>query len=481
MTTTIQNEKVVPAIIDNVIRLKRDSLGPALLSAISSSLTRENPAYHMMKRMMNRNPNKFQNVKLPPAVITSYEDDGNTVYLPRGYKNRLVEIAQQYSTRIEFYDERVSYEPDQSMMLVDTLKLKNYQRRAISKVALKTHGILVAPCGAGKTVMGVALMVLLRQPTLILVHTNDLLTQWRRELAEKSLFSGGIGVWGGGEFMQGQVVVATIQTLVNQQPNDLRKWMEQFGLVILDEAHHCPAATFMQVMNLCPAKYRVGLTATPNRKDGLEFLMTDVIGDIAAEITDTELVNENRSQSCEVREVVTSFFSKKTVDQWTFLLRDVCSDLERNARIVDQIHEDWLAGHTILALSERVPHCREIAGMLERKGMSVGILVGETPKNIREQIVERTKQGLIDVIVATKVADEGLDIPNLSCLHLMTPSSNQAKLQQRVGRIRRPMEGKVSVVVDYQDLRHAGLLRMARDRKSCYRRWGFTQQGGKSL
>jgi superfamily II DNA or RNA helicase len=319
----------------------------------------------------------------------------------------------------------------------------------------------------------VALAGALKQPTLILVHTTDLLNQWRRELAEKSLFPGGIGTWGGGEKVGGQAIVATIQTLVRHIPAELREWLSQFGCVILDEAHHCPAETFMAVFNLCPAKFRFGVTATPRRKDGLDFLMTDVIGPIVSEVTDEELVAEGRSQQCTVREMPTTFYTRYTVDEWNSLLAELTTDEERNNLIIRTVVKDWHEGHFPLILSGRVPHCKMLVERLRANGMNAHLLVGEVSKNVREQITVHAKRGLIDAIVATKVADEGLDIPQLSCIHLTTPTANESATQQRIGRIRRPIEGKTSLVVDYQDIRVPGLLRMAQVRKKLYRRWGF--------
>jgi len=471
----------IPAVVDNVIRLKRNMLGPDLLSELRGILTRENPAYFQMKRMRDRNPYKMMYAKLPPATISSIEEDGDTVFVPRGITNQLIELAKSHGKQIVFFDERISYERDNGMSLAEHITLKDYQKKAIGRLILNGHGVLVAPCGGGKTVMGVGIITMLRQPTLILVHTNDLVGQWRRELAEKSLLSGGIGVWGGGEKKPGSVVVGTIQSLVKSNPSSLREWLSQFGCVILDEAHHCPADTFMSIINLCSARYRFGLTATPRRKDGLEFLMHDVIGPIVSEVTDSDLTAEGRSQPCVVREIQTKFFTRYTADEWTKLLAELTTDSERNQMIVDGIHADWMAGHFPLALSERVGHCHEIARALRAKGMNAHVLVGEVPKNTREQIVDHAKCGLIDAIVATKVADEGLDIPQLSCIHLMTPTANEAKTQQRIGRIRRPIEGKTSLVVDYQDLRVPALMRMSKARKSLYRRWGFTLENGCEL
>lgn len=475
MTTTSD----IPAVLKNVIRLKRDALGPDLLSTLRARLTRENPAYHQIKRMKDRNPQKYQYTKLPPATISSFEEDDDSLYLPRGIKNELTQLVKDHGQTITYYDETQSFDM-QPMSLADDITLTHYQKRGVGQMVMTKQGVLAAPCGGGKTVTGIAITVALRQPTLILVHTHDLLSQWQRELAAKAVLPGPVGQWASGVKQREHVTVATVQTLTRASVPDLVEFLSHFGCVILDEAHHCPAETFLAVMNLCAARYRIGLTATPKRKDGLEFLMFDTIGPIVSEITDADLEQAGRSQSCVVHEVLTTFYSRHTADEWNSLLAAMTTDADRNRLIVETVVAGWHNEEFPLILSQRVGHCRQLQSMLQAHGMNVELLVGTVPKRTREQIVERSKSGLVDAIVATKVADEGLDIPNLSSVHLTTPTANESKLQQQTGRIRRPVEGKVSRVYDYVDPRISAMVRMAQARRRFYKRWGFTKANTRS-
>lgn len=473
MMTT--NREII-AIIDNVIRIKRDSLGPDLLSRIRDSLTRENPAYHLMRGMANSNNPRFRYIKLPPATVSSFEDDGKTVYIPRGFKCELIEIAHNFGVKIIFYDETISFDRNPLIRMKDEVQLTLYQKKAVGQLSMSKEGILTAPCGGGKTVTGIAVITSLKQPTLVVVHTTDLIEQWKREIVDKCNLPFLPGQFGGGEHVISDITVATVQTLIRMKMNDLRSFLDRFGCIILDEAHHCPADTFISILNLSKSKFRFGLTATPKRKDGLEFLMTDTIGPIVSEISDADLQLAGRSQSCVVRELHTSFYTRYTAAEWAKLLSEMVNDHDRNLLIIRQILKTWNDGHFPLVLSDRVGHCKFIESELRRHGMNVQTLIGEIPKIKRSQIISDAKGGLVDAIVATKVADEGLDIPNLSCIHLVTPTADQSKLQQRIGRIRRPIEGKVALVVDYIDARVANCIRMYRQRKSLYKRWGFTNE-----
>lgn len=468
----MQNSRIL-AVVDNVIRLKRDTLGPVLLSTIRNELTRENPAYHQMKSMASRNPQKYRHTTLPASTITSIEENDETIFLPRGYKLRLLQLVKEHGCEIKMHDRTLSYSMIENARLVDSLHLKDYQKRGLSNMVLSAGGVLVAPCGGGKTVTGIAILTTIRQPTLVLVHTNDLLNQWKDELASKAVLPCKVGQWGGGKKVREAVTVGTIQTLVRMPVPELREFLDHFGCVILDEAHHCPADTFLQIMNMSKARYRYGLTATPNRRDGLEFLMNDTIGPIVAEITDTDLGAEGRSQSCEYVQIHTNFYTRYTADEWVFLIRELVEDTDRNEQIIQQVIQDWVDGQFPLVLSERVGHCHEIAAKLRDNGMNAQVLVGSVDKKVRLQIINYAKEGKVDAIVATKVADEGLDIPQLSSIHLTCPTANRGKLEQRIGRIRRPIEGKKSIIYDYVDMRVPACARMAKTRNNFYKKWGF--------
>ena len=469
---TKKNDQIL-AVVSNVIRLKRSTLGSVLLSDLEEELCRDNPQYHMMARMRNRNPRKFAHARMPPQKIDSIYVDSETVYVPRGCRQLLLELAKKRDLRIKWIDERLVFDRDPGMMMVPGFKLLPYQSANLAQPAISECGVVEMPCGGGKTVFGIALAMTLAQPTLILVHTHDLMHQWLGELASKAVVPGGLGQWGGGKKVRGQVTVATIQTLVRMAGPDLRNLLARFGCVILDECHHCPADTFLGIMNLSPSRYRYGFTATRERKDGLHFLMHDTIGPIVVNVDDKDLQAVGRSQPVTVKEIRTTFHTHHTADQWTELVTAIVSDEDRNHLIIENVVQSWQDGHFPLILSDRVRHCREICARLQQSGMNARLLVGVVPKEERNRIIDDSRNNLVDAIVATKVADEGLDIPTLSCVHLTIPTANEGKTKQRIGRIRRPVEGKVSVVYDYIDTRVAACARMARERRRFYRAWGF--------
>jgi len=477
---TSQTLPEILAVVDNVIRLKKDTLGPSLLKDLQSELTRENPAYHQMKRMQHRNPYKYRFVKMPAATVSSYDENQDTVFIPRGFRKSLVNLAHANGQKIKFWDQTLRFDRNTEMRFGDAITLKKYQVRALSSLALNREGVIVAPCGGGKTITGIAAICTLGQPTIVLVHTTELMQQWQDELAKNAIIPGGVGQWGAGVKNRGFVTIAMIQTLIKMPPHEIKELLDNFGYVLLDEAHHCPADTFMAIMNLSKASYRHGLTATPERKDGLYFLAEDTLGPMLAEVTDKELEAEGRSQPCFVRPYHTTFYTTHTADEWTKLIAALVADGDRNRLIVRNIVQCWNEGHFPLVLSDRVGHCKMLCEALKAQGMNAQLMTGDVPKNIRRQIAERSRDGIVDCIVATKVADEGLDIPNLSAIHLTCPTGNEPKTKQRIGRIRRPLEGKgISVVYDYVDMRVKSCVRMSQERMRMYRKWGFSFEESK--
>lgn len=461
----------IQAVIDNVIRLNRETVQPALLSELKGDLIRENPVYHQIKRMRERNP-KYQYIALPPATIENIHQDAHTIYIPRGYKQKLIATALEFDQPIDFFDETVTTER-YPIKMADGFELVAYQKQALIKVVMAGSGIFCAPCGGGKTAVGISLITKIAQKTLVLVHTVDLMNQWYKELSLKAQFDFKVGRFGDQNKEDSQIVVCIVQALIKLDRQKITDYLSQFGLLILDECHHCPAATFATIINQSKSRYRYGLTATPKRKDGLDFLMVDIIGPIVSEVTDGDLQDAGRSQSCIVKENYTTFYSRYGADQWAKLINEIIIDCDRNAMIVKNVYKRWQEGHFPLVLSDRVEHCKALCFALKRMGMNAQLLISEIDKLSRKRVIDDCQSQRVDCLIATRIADEGLDIPTLSNIHLTIPSGNESNIKQRIGRIRRPIEGKVCIVDDYIDSRTKTCLRMAKERKKYYKRWGF--------
>jgi superfamily II DNA or RNA helicase len=259
---------------------------------------------------------------------------GGELRLPRGAIHVLRRAAAQEGLIVACDDARVL--PEAQLDVPARAALRDYQEAAVDKLAKVTQGTVVIPCGGGKTRVGMGAIARLRTPTLILVHTLDLAEQWLGELRDK------LGVEAGPHRRRrgapAPVTVAVIQALVRWEPTKLDAFLGRFGLLILDEAHHVAASTFHSVVDRCPARYRLGLTATPEREDGLTALLDLFLGAPLVVVTHEELVAAGVLTVPEIRSVETDFTYPYTgAEDYAPMLAAVASDGARNRLIVDAV------------------------------------------------------------------------------------------------------------------------------------------------
>ena len=333
--------------------------------------------------------------------------------------------------------------------------LRGYQRAAVDAVVEAGGGIVQAPCGAGKTVIGCALVARYNTPALVLVHTRDLAAQWVDRLRKACGIDAGLVGYGkrrkGEAGDDARVVVASLQTLARWGWWRVHQWGQRFGLVIADEAHHVPASTWGAVMAGLPARVRVGLTATPERPDGLTPILHWHLGATVAQIDPAVLEDAGSVLAPEVR---TWRAPHVPMDGTESHERDraLAEHDGRNGGITTEARILVEQGRRVLLLVKLVAHARELAARLCAAGCDAVALVGEVKPRERAEIVERMRAGSVDVVVATSLADEGLDAPRLDALIMAAPCGNLGRVEQRIGRVCRPHEdGQAPIVVDVVD------------------------------
>lgn len=338
--------------------------------------------------------------------------------------------------------------------------LRPYQDRAVRALCGGLHGLCVFPCGGGKTVAALHAIARTGQArALVLVHTSDLVAQWVG--AARTVLGIEAARVGGGEKAAdrkaeptARVVVATVQaaaSALDRDPDAARAWLATFGVVVLDEAHHAPARTFARVLDACPALYRWGLTATPDRPDGLAPLLHAYLGPIVARVTREELCEAGASVRGAVVRVDTACAAHcpDMSSGWSRLVDDLCADPARNALIRDLAIREVQDGHTVLILTQRVEHAATLAAAIEAHPAVVpcAAVTGAQTAKERAQALDDLRTGALRCAVATQLADEGLDVPGLDRAILATPSRAAGRTVQRLGRILRPAPGKGGAVL----------------------------------
>jgi len=383
-----------------------------------------------------------------PKVITAIADAPDGFYLPRGSGYMLDMVAEDDGLRVVYRDETAPGAAlDVAHKLPGGAKLHIHQRRAVRALVRHGNGMAVFPCGGGKTVVGLAGIAALKRSTAVLVHTRDLLDQWRAAIKSQL---GVDAVKAGSSLVAGPITVAMIQGLTGRSHSAVARWSRNFGLVVLDECHHAPAATFRTVLGCMVCRYRWGLTATPERSDGLGFLARAVLGPLLYEGTVQDLVDVGRLVLPEITRVDT-WLRYPGAQDYSGLLAAIEKDDVRSRAIVDRVGRHVREGRKVILLTLRVGHCNTLAELARGAGITAEALHGKVLKSRRPAVLERFKSGTSSVLVGTKVADEGLDVPSADALVLAMPSRAAGAAAQRTGRVIRAAKGKTAVVDDVVD------------------------------
>ena len=378
-----------------------------------------------------------------PKAISCYdlEADG-TMKIPRGCGRLLNELAPG----VRYVDARSDCQPAFTPF---EIPLRDYQQKAVDAFCAVRQGYVVVPCGGGKTRIALGAIARLGLQALVLVHTKDLKIQWEANAAALKI----------------PLAVELIQAL------PLNKPLPPHDFLILDEAHHVAATTFHDTVGRSSARYRLGLTATPEREDGLTRFLDLYFGDKVFEISQRELVAAGHLVVPEIRRIGTNFtFPYKCPDDYAKMLPALCADEERNALIVRTVVSGVSDGSVGLLLTNRIEQCDELAAAISARGIPALPLTSRQSKTERIRRLEAAGRGEIRVLCATTLADEGLDLPILSKVFLAFPSRAVSRTTQRLGRIMRPHPGKGKPVL-YDFVDPVGPLQaQARKRMTLYRK-----------
>jgi superfamily II DNA or RNA helicase len=409
----------------------------------------------------------------PPRIEATVEMPDGSLHIPRGAIELVKEILAKdgFAPRCNI-DNRTGGERIRLGMF--TKPLRDYQGQGINELMKYQQGLIVLPCACGKTILGVGLIAALSVTTLVAVPTQDLADQWEQEIRTSLGVSPGI-LSGDRKEIHSDIVVGVIDSIVAQVERD-STWATRFGLFIMDEAHGAPAVTVQRALRGIPSRYRLGLTATPDREDGLTRIVEWSFGKILLERTTAEMIKLGYLMPAEIDFVETGWrfsFDGDEKKRVTTMEKELSEDLLRNALIAEGAANDAIAGESVLVLCNRREHCKTLADMINANGVNALAVTGKTAKRARRGTIEGLRENLIPVMIATSLADQGLDIRRLSALHLAYPQKAKGRTIQRLGRLLRQFEGKKPRVKDYIDSEVPTLERRASARRRVYKDAGL--------
>lgn len=430
-----------------------DAPSPDLLNFITKKNTFNNPLIDEANRQ-----GRFVG-HIPKHIYTYKEWPNGNVVIPRGFLGDLLRYAPGLSN---FHDCRTVVGVE--LPVLKDVKLRGYQDKAVNDALQFEQGVIQAPTGAGKTVMGLSLIQQRKQKALICVHSKELARQWREDIKKRMGLDAGLV--GGGKWEEGeQITVCMLQTL-NRNEERTRDLAYRHGLVLVDECHHVPANSFSTVMSWLSCNYRYGLTATPHRRDGLHALINRNIGKTVASVSLLEVERVGGVVPAQIQ-INQSGFQPDDVESWVDYLGQLCTDESRNQLII-LLAIDAMEKAPTLILTDRVNHAEALAEHYQQvTGNRATLAHGKLSAKDRAQAFEEMPTAPL-TIGTTGLLGEGLDVSGWGALVMATPISGRVKLLQAIGRVIRPYKGKVyGLVIDISDHHPLGYSSLKK-RKSIY-------------
>lgn len=425
-----------------------------------------------------------------PRIISCFDITNEYLAMPRGCEDATQSFLNDNAVTYTITDKTnhgnrisVSFQGEE----------REEQLEAINALLPYTNGILHATTAFGKTVTAVAIIARKKVNTLILVHSKALLKQWHDRLTEflnidypqheeknkrgrRKVFSP-IGCFdSSGNTLHGIIDIALIQSCLDE--DGVKPFVQDYGMVIVDECHHVSSITFEQVLMSIKAHTIYGLTATPIRKDGHQPIIFMQCGPIRFS---TDVKSQIAKQSFD-RFLISRFTSYNSIleDRLSIatLYKYLSEDEIRNNLIVEDICKAVNTGRTPIILTNRTAHVSVLAEKLKATIKNVISLTGAGTTKEKREAMQRL-QTIPDseqlVIVATgKYIGEGFDYPRLDTLFLALPISWKGLLTQYAGRLHREYEGKKDVrIYDYIDIHEPICDSMYRKRLKGYAAIGY--------
>lgn len=445
--------------LNNVVRLNRSGMTPELINFLKEELNFANSEYFIKKK-------SGRNTWGTERYFRFIEETEHEVIIPRGFIGKIIRFCKQQNIDFEFQDERKKHD---LIPFMTNFSLRSHQKSAIDVTARKEFGVITAPPGSGKTVIGLKIIAEKQQPALIIVHRKQLLEQWvERIQAFMGIPKNEIGRIGQGKAKPGKAItVAMIQSLgkyLDKQERD--EFSRSFGTIIVDECHHIPAETFRNTISKLSSYYQYGLTATPFRKGNDGKIIFTHLGEIIADIKPQEIEQYKRARVI-IRDTALDVpFNPKT-DPFETLSKVLVHDSTRNKLILGDITAELNKGKKAVIITERKEHIDTLYQFLKQL-FEIVTLCGDDSENSRKTKWQILNSGNYQALITTgQFFGEGTDLQNASCLFLVYPFSFKGKLIQYIGRVQR--SEITPVIYDYRDRKIEYLNRLFLKRNTYYR------------
>lgn len=452
---------------------------------------------HLKRIAAFRNPEFYAKLgmRLPtyniPRIISCSELTDDYLLMPRGCYEDIVQFFELHGTSVSNDDKRTN---DTNINVSFNGTLRPEQGAAVEELMRHNTGVIHATTAFGKTVAGIALIARRKVNTLILVHTKALLDQWRRELEKflvtdfqppeqrkgpgrKKKFRQFGALCATENSLNGKIDVALIQSCLDDE-TEAKRFVKDYGMVIVDECHHISAVNFERVLRQVNARYVYGLSATPIRKDGHQPIIFMQCGPIRYT---SDAKTQIASQSFR-RILIPRFTAYRSLTDekrtFTKVAASLAEDEQRNHLIADDVKTVLDEGRSPIILTKFKEHVSILAEKCKRFCPNIVTLVGTDSAKVKRETLMRLNKvksdELLIVIATGQYVGEGFDLPRLDTLFLATPNSWKGLIAQYAGRLHREYPGKKEVrIYDYVDLHEPICESMYRKRLAAYKQQGY--------
>lgn len=400
-----------------------------------------------------------------------------TQTFPTGLIHYVIDILKNAGLACHLHDLRPKVTKGVELPL-HNLTLRDYQIQAVDTAIAKQRGIIKAGTGAGKTNIINGIVAKLNMPTLVLIHKTDIFYQIVERL--EAALQIPIGRIGDAECDIKPITVGMIQSVsqafvsgrtrtvggikkffpdaddVRERKDRIAKYIEQVNCLIVDEAHHVPADTFMIVQKKAVnAFYRLGMTASPWRDDNDDLLIEAATGKILVDIPASKLIEmgfliQPLVQLLEFKHARKPRTGLKYPDIYN---EEVMNNADRNKTICDIALKASQAGKTVLIAITKVEHGEILEALLKQSDPDALFVFGESESEVRRNVLKELNQRKRKIVICTTIFGEGVDVPNLDVLINAKAGNSSVDAFQLIGRVIRSAPGKSKAyLVDIHDI-----------------------------
>ena len=479
-------------------RLRIEGLKRKDREAIASDLTYDNPAFLAALRHSGRLPNQI----FIPRKLSIVKKSGSVIEVPRGYTFSAHKLGQRCFDSIKnanVVDERrfkKIKKPYPKLLIQPTKKQEDALAKFVNDINSDSPNrpfgtyLNVLEVSSGKTILGALMAMQVKQKTLVLVHTQLIMDTWINDLCKMfgKEYRSKIGIIQGKKATVGEHFTIAMNQTWSKRKQHWNAWWREFGCMIFDENHLCPAKTFFQCANESPAAFRIGLTGTPKRKDRLHPVMYNVFGRAFIktkgnknEIAETSIplkdvvpvMTETNISDLEEKKITYRLNGKLVHDtvkikvnpqkDYVYVLKALCKDSDRTALIARLVRKILKEDQTnsVLIATHRKSHASKIRRKIKKIfDTSIALLTGNTERARIQVLVKKLINRKIRCAVATiQLIKTGASIPPFNRLVIATPIGGAQDLEQIIGRIRRKEVKKKDAIVYHVVDKNVGMCK----------------------